>query len=74
MPIYEYRCLQCSHQFETLVRNSREAVVCPACHADRLERLMSAHAVGAGTTEPACGTGACAPQPSCGAGACPACL
>ncbi|MDX8412433.1 MAG: zinc ribbon domain-containing protein [Mariprofundaceae bacterium] len=67
MPIYEYACQSCSHRFETLVMNQSEKVECPACHGDKLEKLLSAHAVGSGSPDTPCG------MPPCGAGACPAC-
>jgi putative FmdB family regulatory protein len=44
MPIYEYRCKSCDHQFETLVR-SGATPVCAACGAVDLERLLSLPAV-----------------------------
>ena len=44
MPIYEYRCKSCDHEFETLVR-SGETPVCAACGAVDLERLLSLPAV-----------------------------
>ena len=47
MPIYEYACLDCRHEFEALVRASEEPA-CPACRSRRLERLRSTFAV---TTE-----------------------
>lgn len=73
MPIYEYRCESCNNEFETLVMRADEAVRCPACGAERLSKLLSAHAVGHGTPDTACGSSACAPAPMCGGGACPAC-
>ncbi len=33
MPIYEYRCEQCTHEFEILVVRHDETVQCPQCHA-----------------------------------------
>ena len=44
MPIYEYTCKGCEHQFETLVRTG-DTPVCPACGSDELERLLSMPAV-----------------------------
>ena len=42
MPIYEYRCLKCGHQFEQLQKiNSDDLVVCPKCKAPKLQRLIS---------------------------------
>ena len=40
MPIYEYTCKSCEHQFETLVR-STETPVCASCGSAELERLLS---------------------------------
>jgi putative FmdB family regulatory protein len=44
MPLYDFRCRRCSHEFETLVRG-QEPAVCPACHSDDVERLLAAFAV-----------------------------
>src|SRR5262245_8294243 len=44
MPIYEYTCKSCSHQFETLVRTGHTPV-CVACGSADLERLFSLPAV-----------------------------
>ncbi len=42
MPIYEFNCQACDHNFEELVLSSREVVVCPKCAGDKCEKLMSA--------------------------------
>ncbi|MGE0451316.1 MAG: zinc ribbon domain-containing protein [Vicinamibacterales bacterium] len=44
MPLYEYRCSRCDHQFEALVRDV-PPLVCPQCGSDGLERLMSVFGV-----------------------------
>ncbi|MFT4625588.1 MAG: putative FmdB family regulatory protein [Myxococcota bacterium] len=42
MPIYEYRCPECGHRFEKLVRMNATAPPCPECdHAD-VTKLVSA--------------------------------
>ncbi|MBC8459323.1 MAG: zinc ribbon domain-containing protein [Deltaproteobacteria bacterium] len=41
MPIFEYKCLSCQEEFETLVLGSNDKVSCPHCEGNRLERLMS---------------------------------
>ncbi|MBO4633052.1 MAG: zinc ribbon domain-containing protein [Lentisphaeria bacterium] len=43
MPIYEYVCQQCRHEFEALVRNSSSQPEegCPECHSHRLKRKLS---------------------------------
>jgi putative FmdB family regulatory protein len=49
MPIYEYRCQGCGHQFELLVLKST-TVACPACSGAELERLLSLPAIKSETT------------------------
>ena len=41
MPIFEFRCQACGHEFEKLVFGS-DAVECPSCHKHEVEKLMSA--------------------------------
>ncbi len=74
MPIYEFHCRSCGDRFETLVRNSRESITCNHCGGNDLQKLISAHAVGSGAPDTACGAAPCAPEPACGAGACPSCM
>jgi putative FmdB family regulatory protein len=49
VPIYEYRCEKCSHEFEQLVR-SRTVPACAKCGGDKLERLLSLPAIKSETT------------------------
>lgn len=44
MPIYEYHCQGCGHDFETLVLKGT-VPACPQCQAETLERLLSIPAV-----------------------------
>lgn len=42
MPIYEYSCEKCSHEFEREQRITEDPIrKCPACGADRARRLIS---------------------------------
>ena len=41
MPIYEYACKNCGHEFEELVRGD-EVPSCPSCGQGLLEKQMSA--------------------------------
>ncbi|MHB8780393.1 MAG: FmdB family zinc ribbon protein [Candidatus Geothermincolia bacterium] len=42
MPVYEYRCRDCEHQFDFFARSmSAEAESCPACGGSRLKKLLS---------------------------------
>jgi putative FmdB family regulatory protein len=45
MPIFDYQCRQCGHQFEQLVRHGSKPEPCPACHATDLEQLLSLPAI-----------------------------
>jgi putative FmdB family regulatory protein len=40
VPLYEYACRSCGHQFEALVRGT-DTPACPSCKASDLERLLS---------------------------------
>jgi putative FmdB family regulatory protein len=71
MPIFEYVCKECDHQFEALVYGSDKAE-CPKCHGKKLSQQLSVFAVAAkGAAASSSGTGPCG---SCGdprgAGAC----
>jgi len=44
MPIYEYECRKCGHQFEQLILKDMVAA-CPECKSKKLEQLLSAFAV-----------------------------
>ena len=43
MPMYEYVCEECSHEFETLVR-SGSVPLCPICHSTKLVKQLSVFA------------------------------
>ena len=43
MPIYEYKCNTCDHQFEILQKiNDVPAKTCPECNSHNLRKLVSA--------------------------------
>ena len=46
MPIYEYACKECHHEFEALVYGSQK-VVCPKCASKKLAPKLSVFAVSA---------------------------
>ena len=45
MPIFEYVCQQCHHQFEAIVLG-RQKAACPKCESKRLSQQLSSFAVG----------------------------
>jgi putative FmdB family regulatory protein len=57
MPIYEYACRSCGHEFETLVRAS-EAPSCAKCASSELDKKLSVFSSQTGAAE-AAGVGAC---------------
>jgi putative FmdB family regulatory protein len=50
MPIYEYACRSCGHEFEALVR-SETAPACPGCHSTPLEKQLSVFATATAAAE-----------------------
>jgi len=64
MPLFEYACKECEHEFESLVRGGDEPE-CPSCHGKDLQRRLSVFAAhtGGGSAVSASPAGACG---SCG--------
>ena len=49
MPIYEYRCEACGHEFESLILGKTEPE-CPSCQSLDAERLLSLPTVHSSST------------------------
>lgn len=64
MPIFEYICRQCEHEFEALVFGKQKAE-CPKCQSKKLEAKLSVFALSARS--------AAAAQPSMAGGPCGSC-
>ena len=45
MPLFDFRCRACGHQFEALVRPQDPAPTCSACGGVDLEKLLPTFAV-----------------------------
>jgi putative FmdB family regulatory protein len=45
MPLYDFRCRGCGHEFEVLVRAGDHNPTCPSCNSIDIERLLSSFAV-----------------------------
>ncbi|MEA3408310.1 MAG: zinc ribbon domain-containing protein [Chloroflexota bacterium] len=43
MPIYEYQCEECGHNFEKLIRSmsSTPDIECPKCHSANCKKAIS---------------------------------
>ena len=64
MPIYEYACQECRHQFEKLIRNPADVpTVCPACSKPALKKQFSTFSA------TVAGSGFCKSADACAAGA-----
>ena len=50
MPIFEYRCGQCDHQFELLIRPGSATPACPSCGSTSIQRVISMFAVSSDDT------------------------
>ena len=50
MPIFEYSCQKCRHEFEALVRPGKQPPACPSCGGTGLERRLSIPSVKSDTT------------------------
>ena len=44
MPIFDFVCSDCQHEFEALVRGS-QAATCPKCQSEKLEKQLSLPAI-----------------------------
>ncbi len=64
MPIFEYVCKECQHQFEALIFGTQKAE-CPKCQSKKLEPQLSVFAVSAKSNS--------APSSSIPAGPCGSC-
>ena len=70
MPIYEYSCKKCEHQFEVLIRSKTDLPAkCPKCGTAKPVKQFSAFAVAA--TAHHDHSEACESCPSAGLGGCP---
>ncbi|MBW1739761.1 MAG: zinc ribbon domain-containing protein [Deltaproteobacteria bacterium] len=53
MPLYEFRCAKCGHEFEQIVFSSdKRPMACPKCGAPKPERLLSIFSSSTSATRP----------------------
>ncbi|RPJ10100.1 MAG: zinc ribbon domain-containing protein [Deltaproteobacteria bacterium] len=70
MPIYEYVCERCDHEFEKLVFNSSEKIGCPKCESKKVSRKMSTFAFSCGGTFKSTASSSCG---GCSSSSCSGC-
>ena len=69
MPIYDFRCLDCSKVSEVFIRGSEQVPHCPDCGSENLEKLISSsYMVKAGSQAP--GTTCCGRTERCDTSPC----
>jgi len=74
MPIYEYHCDKCSHDFESIVFG-KEKPACPVCSSKKVNKLISAcgfmsKGTGGETVKTSASSSSCG---SCSASSCAGC-
>lgn len=65
MPIFEYVCKECQHEFEALVYGKDKAA-CPKCESKKLEPKLSVFAVSAKSSSASSSPMPSGPCRSCG--------
>ncbi len=70
MPIFEYHCNQCENDFEKLVFNVSEKIICPKCKSKKVQRVMSTFAFSSGGKFKSTATSSCS---GCSATSCSTC-
>ncbi|MGQ9776239.1 MAG: FmdB family zinc ribbon protein [Thermodesulfobacteriota bacterium] len=70
MPIYEFHCDECNHEFEKLVFHSSEKIFCPQCHSKKVNRILSTFAFSSGGKFKSTASFSCS---SCSATSCSSC-
>jgi len=69
MPIFEYRCRDCGHDFQKLLFSQRSTVSCPACGSSTAEKRPSVFGM-SGVEKQVHGRSSCS---GCHSGSCSSC-
>ena len=60
MPLYEYKCTDCGHKFEELIKNTSQKINCPVCKSEKVEKAFSVFAASTSSgSSSSCGGGGC---------------
>lgn len=71
MPLFEYVCTACGHEFEELVFGGKEPTKCPKCGQAKIKRKLSVFGASVKDSHtPSCDGGSCSTG-SCPTGSCP---
>ncbi|MEF2145730.1 MAG: zinc ribbon domain-containing protein [Desulfovibrionaceae bacterium] len=63
MPIYEFKCGKCGHEFEEIVLGADDVATCPNCKSEVTEQLMSRCSFKSAGAAPVAGGEDAAPAP-----------
>lgn len=66
MPVYEYICEDCAHEFEEFSKRVGGGAACPSCGSDTVRRRLSVFAARQGDSRPDTGPSAGGPAGGCG--------
>ena len=61
MPIFEYRCRKCGHEFERIIFGTPDKIDCPHCESREIQKLLSSFAVSSSGRKAAESSSACGP-------------
>jgi len=50
VPVYEYVCDACQHEFEELVYSNDDIIACPRCKSEKASKVLSRFAFKCGST------------------------
>jgi putative FmdB family regulatory protein len=75
MPVYEYKCTDCSRRFELFVqqRAMSDSVVCRHCHSPKIKKLVSTFASVGGGDESSSDSNTSSGCGGCSGGSCGSC-
>ena len=72
MPLFVYRCEDCSHQQEVLVREENQEIICEKCGSKNLKKMLTTFNVGKTSSSDfsSCADGSCSIPSTCTTGSC----
>lgn len=73
MPIYEFHCPRCDEDFEELVRNAKEKVVCPNCSCKKPTKRVSVFGFKSGNKYVSSSEGSSSSCSGCSSSSCAGC-
>lgn len=41
MPLFDFKCMDCQHIWEQLIKNKDKKIICPKCDSKNIEKMVS---------------------------------